>query len=82
MNDEGSQISDAHSQLSQTPAEGVDFFHLVDEDDVEKGLAEHTFVLPKMIHFVLRRFDLQQFLHSAVVSERIIRDDSDQHREH
>jgi len=76
------QIFGAHSQLPQTPAEGVGFFHLAGEDDVEKGLAEHTFVLPKMIHFVLRRFDLQQFLHSAVVSERILRDDSGQHREH
>jgi len=82
VNDEGPQISGAHSQLPQTSAEGVGFFHLAGEDDVEKGLAEHTFVLSKMIHFVLQRFDLQQFLHSAVVSERILRDGSGQHCEH
>ena len=79
---EGPQISGAHSQLPQTPAEGVGFFHLAGGDDVEKGFAEHTFVLLEMIHFVLWRFDLQQFPHSAVVPERILRDGSGQHREH
>jgi len=71
-----------NSQLSQTFAERVNFFHLLVEDDVKKKLVEHTFILSKMIHFVLQRFNLQQFFHVTVVSKCIIDDCFDEHHEH
>jgi len=52
VNNRELQISDAHSQLSQTSAEDIGFFYLVDKDNVKKELAEHTFVLLKIIYFV------------------------------
>lgn len=68
MDDWGSQVVSTDSKLSQTSAECIGLFYLFSGNCVEIGLAKHTLIQSKTIHFILRRFNLQQFFHCAVMS--------------
>lgn len=82
MNDRASKIFRADAQFSQTSAEDVDLFHLVDRDHVKEELVKHALVLSKVIHLIFRRLDRQKLFHDAVVLKDVVCDDSDEHRQH
>ena len=57
-------------------------FSISPRDHGEEGLAKHALTLLEMIHIIVRRLDLQELFHGAIVPEAVVRDGSGEHRQH